>query len=83
MGIKEKLEKKKQELLEQMQRGRERTEQAKAEKLRRKQKRFKEMKPGARQAMVEGLIMHKKPWDVAKDEYNRRKYEREKKYGKD
>lgn len=82
MSIKEKLLKKKKELQEQYQRGKERTKQKEAEKLRKKSKRMKNMKPGAKKAIVEGLAMKKKPWEVAKDEYERRKFEREKKYGK-
>ena len=63
----------------QMQRGRVVTEQMKAEKLRKKINKRIDMKPGARQAIVHGLVMKKKPMDVMKEEYNRRRFEREQK----
>jgi len=56
------------------------SEQQRAERLRRKNKKIKTMKDGARKAITEGLIQRKTPMQVMKDEYVRRKYEREKKY---
>ena len=61
------------------QRGIERTEQQKAEKLRKKQNKMVNMKPGARKAIIEGVALKKNPLDVMKDEYERRKYERKQK----
>jgi len=79
MSLKDRLLKKKQEMLDQMQRGRERTEQMRAEKLRRKANRLSSMKPGARRAIIEGVAMKKKPLDVMREEYSRRRFERENK----
>jgi len=79
MGIKDRFLKKKQEMQDQMQRGREVTEQMRAEKLRKKVNKVKNMKPGARKAITEGVAMKKHPMDVMREEYNRRKYEREQK----
>ena len=53
------------------------TEQVKAEKLRKKQNRLKDAKPGAITAIRSGLVTHANPLDVMKEEYERRKYERE------
>lgn len=80
MSLRDRLEKKKQQMLEQIQRGKERTEQQRAEKLRKKHERITTMKPGARKAITEGLAMKKKPWEVARDEYERRKQARKEKY---
>jgi hypothetical protein len=80
MSWKDKLNKTKQKMQEQIQRGREITEQQRAEKLRRKADKIINMKPGAKRAIVEGFAMKSKPWDVARNEYVRRKHEREKKY---
>jgi len=82
LGLKDKLLKKKQKMREQIRKGREISEQQKAERIRKKIKRFEELKPGTRKTMTEGLIMRKKPWQVMREEYRRRKFEREKKYGK-
>jgi len=79
MSIKEKLLKKKQDLQEQYQRGKERTEQMKAEKLRKKANKLSNMKPGARKAITEGMMAKKSVMQVMKDEYARRKYDRESK----
>jgi len=70
---------KKKELQDQYRRGVERTEQMKAEKLRKKANKLKHMKPGARKAMIEGVAMKKSPMAVMRDEYSRRKYERQQK----
>jgi hypothetical protein len=78
LGWLEKLRLKKQLMLEQMDRGRVVTEQMKAERLRRRSDKLFNMKPGARKAIVEGLKLHKSPLQVMKDEYDRRKFEREK-----
>ena len=82
MRILDKLKNKKQQMLKQIQRGRERTEQEHAEHLRRKINKVTKMKPGAERAIAEGLMGRKKTWDVMREEYERRKYEREKKYKK-
>lgn len=82
MSIKERLLNKKKQLQEQYQRGKQVTEQMKAERLRKKANRLSSMKPGARKAMVEGLATRSKPMDVMRREYERRKYEREQKYKK-
>ena len=63
-----------------MQRGRERTEQERAEKLRKKVTKIQNAKPGAVTAVRKGLLTKASPLDVMKEEYSRRKYEREKKY---
>ena len=83
MSLKDKLLKKKKDMQEQMQRGRIVTEQMRAEKLRKKQNKYKDMKPGARKAIHDGMVMRKSPLDVMRDEYSRRKYEREQKYKDD
>ena len=80
MNLKEKLEEKKRKMQEQMQRGRERTEQERAEKLRKKVTKIQNAKPGAVTAVRKGLLTKASPLDVMKEEYSRRKYEREKKY---
>ena len=79
MKLLDKLNEKKQKMLEQIQRGKERSEQEHAEKIRRKSKRLQSMKPGVRKTMHEGLAMRKKPLDVMRDEYERRKKRREEK----
>lgn len=81
-SVKKKLEEKKKKMQKQIQRGRERTEKQRAEKLRRKANRIINMKPGAKRAIFEGLASKSNPVDVAKSEYYRRKYEREKKYNR-
>lgn len=77
MGLLDKLKNKKQKVLDQMQRGREVTEQMKAARLRCKSDKLFNMKPGAHKAIVEGLKLRKTPMQVMKDEYDRRKLERE------
>lgn len=79
MKLLDKLKEKKKSMQDQMQRGRERTEQMKAERLRKKMDNLLHMKPGARQAIVHGLAMKKHPMEVMKEEYSRRKFEREQK----
>ncbi len=79
MGLRERLLKKKQKLLAQMEKGRKVSEQMKAERIRKKVKRVSDMKPGAKRAIVEGLMMHKSPVEVMREEYERRKYKRMKK----
>lgn len=58
------------------------SEQQKAERIRKKRKKLSSMKPGARKAITEGLLLNKGVSDVMKEEYNRRKYERRIKYQK-
>jgi epoxyqueuosine reductase QueG len=82
MSIKERLLEKKRKMQEQYQRGKQITEQMKAERLRKKANKLSSMKPGARKAISEGLATRSKPLDVMKREYERRKYEREQKYKK-
>jgi len=82
MSLLEKLSRKKDEMVKQMRRGREVTEQMRAEKLRRKQKKLADMKPSTKRTILLGLKNRSSPLDVMKEEYSRRKYEREKKYGK-
>lgn len=79
MGLRERLLKKKQKLLAQMEKGRKVSEQMKAERIRKKVKRVSDMKPGAKRAIVEGLMMRKSPVEVMREEYERRKYKRMKK----
>lgn len=62
-----------------MKRGIERTEQMKAEKLRRKQNKLLNMKEGTKKTMLIGLQTKKKPFEVMMEEYERRKKLREKK----
>jgi len=63
----------------QIQRGKEITEQMKADKLRKRQNSLKDAKPGAVTAIRSGLVTRASPLDVMKEEYNRRKYERKNK----
>lgn len=82
MGLKDirkKIEEKKKKMQEMIQKGKERTMQQKAERARKKINKYQNMKPGARRAIVEGRMMKKGPLAVMKEEYYRRKYEREKK----
>ena len=79
MKLLDRLKEKKQKMQSQMQRGRVVTEQMRAEKLRRKINKRIDMKPGAGQAIVHGMAMKKSPMDVMKEEYSRRRYEREQK----
>jgi len=64
----------------QIEKGREVTQQMRAEKLRKKMNKLKDAKPGAVTTMRKGMIAKQSPIDVMKEEYSRRKYEREKKY---
>lgn len=82
MGLRAKLEEKKKQLQAMKDRGRVVTEQQKAEKKRNLKHRIKHMKPGARHAITEGLMTRSNPMTVMKQEYSRRKYEREQKYNK-
>lgn len=82
MKLLERLNKTKLKMQKQIQKGKEITEQQRAEKLRQKRKRYSNMQPGARKAITEGILFNKSVKDVMKDEYNRRKYEREIKYQK-
>lgn len=82
MGLKDKLFKKKQELLDEIQKGKEISEQKRAEKLRSKYQRIVNLKPGAKKTLLEGLSMGKSIKQVMNEEYHRRKDIREKKYDK-
>ena len=64
----------------QIQRGREVTEQMRAEKPRKKNDWIDNTKPGSIRAIRVGLASKANPLDVMKEEYYRRKYERENKY---
>jgi len=77
--LKERLQNKKKELKDQFERGKEVTRQMQDEKRRKKVNKLANMKPGARKAITEGLIAKKSVTQVMKEEYERRKYEREKK----
>jgi len=83
MGLRERLEMKKQKMLEQLDCGRERSLQMEDERRRKKANKVANMKPGARRAIYEGLIARKGPLDVMKEEYVRRKYGRQQKQKKD
>ena len=61
-----------------IQKGKSRLEQDKIRRQKQKINDLVNMKPGARKAIKAGLIMKKKPLEVMRDEYERRKYEREK-----
>lgn len=54
-------------------------EQLRAERLREKQKRVSELPPGVKRTILEGLMYRKSPLEVMREEWDRRKYEREKK----
>ena len=70
------IEKKREELLE----AKIEYEKRKAEKYREKVEKINKMKPGAIKAIKEGLLYNKTPLQVMKEEWERRKREREKKY---
>lgn len=61
----------------QMQRGIEVSRQMHDEKQRRKLEKMRTVEPGT---VKYGLYHRQNPWDLMKDEYNRRKQERKKKY---
>lgn len=69
----EKLEKRKRELQERLQKARMDSEQDRARKLREKKHRVKGMKPGAKRAILEGLMYRKSPLEVMREEWERRK----------
>jgi len=82
MGLKslrKKLEEKKHRMQEQVQRGREKSLQMEDERRRKRANKLASLKPGARRAIHEGLLARKSPVDVMKEEYSRRKYERQQK----
>jgi len=72
----EKIKKKKKELSDQMQRGREVTEQMKAERLRKKGKRMSRYEPGT---IRYGIAHKQSPIELMGDAYQRRKEKREEK----
>jgi len=59
-----------------IQRGKEITEQKRAENARKKIKRLQNAKPSAITTMRKGLVSKSSPIDVMKEEWHRRKYER-------
>ena len=63
----------------QYQRGKEITEQMKAERLRKKQNSLVDAKPGAVTTIRRGMFTRANPLDLMKEEYTRRKYERDNK----
>lgn len=63
----------------QYKRGKEITEQMRAERLRKRQSNLVDAKPGAITAIKRGMFTKANPLDVMKEEYVRRKYERENK----
>ena len=77
MGWKDKLNGYIRSKREQMQRGVKVTQQMKAERQRKRTNKLIDAKPGAVTAIRKGLSTRSRPMDVMKDEYSRRKYERE------
>ena len=75
MSWKDKIFEKKEKMQKKLDRAREESEQAKAEKRRSKIKKVQNMKPGARKAISEGVMLRKSPMDVMREEYERRKQE--------
>lgn len=82
MGLMDKLFKKQQELRDRLQKGRIFSEQKRAEKLRHRHQKLVDMKPGAKKTLLTGMALNKKVLDVMKEEYDRRKFLRDKKYNK-
>ena len=78
MRMRDKLMLKKKKLSDQMERGREVSIQKRDKRRRKKIDKLTNMKPGARQAIAHGMAMKKHPLDVMKEEYSRRRKEREK-----
>ena len=79
MKLMEKLNAKRSKMQKQMRKGMEITEQMKAEKKRKRLNKMVNMKPGAKQAIVHGIAMKKKPLEVMREELDRRRFEREQK----
>ena len=63
-----------------IQKGKEVTQQMKADKLRKKMNKLADAKPGAVTTMRKGIMTKQSPIDVMKEEHSRRKYERNQKY---
>jgi len=61
-----------------IEKGRSQLQKDKVERAKKKANKLANMKPGARKAITEGLASRKGPMQVMKEEYERRKYEREK-----
>jgi len=61
----------------QIQKGKEISAQKQAERQRKKIRRIQDAKPSALTTVRRGLITNAKPWEVMKEEYYRRKHERE------
>ena len=80
MKLLTKLKEKKDKLKKQYDRGKEVTQQMKAEKLRKKVNKLADAKPGAVTTMRKGLMAKQSFIDVMKEENSRRKYERDQKH---
>ena len=74
MGLKERLEQKKKKMQDQIKRGRDRTEQQKAERIRKKKQRAKHYEPGT---IKYGLHHRQRIGTVMKDALDRRRKRRE------
>lgn len=72
MKILEKMKKKQIEMQQKVQKGRMISEQERAERIRKKKKQIKDMKPGAVKTIREGLMYRKSVLQVMKEEYDRR-----------
>ena len=79
MKLIDRLNAKRSKMQKQMRKGMEVTEQMKAEKKRKRLNKMVNMKPGARQAVVHGIVMKRKPLEVMREEYDRRRSVREQK----
>jgi len=79
MSLLDKLKENQAKYKAQMQRGKEVSQQMKDKKQRDKLKKAMDRKPGAIKAITDGIVLKKTPWQVMRDEYNRRKFERENK----
>lgn len=82
MNLKQKLEAKKKKIQDQMERGRERTQQKHAEDIRKKGESLANAKPSAITTMRQGLVMKQNPLEVMMSEYSRRRYERKQRFKK-
>jgi hypothetical protein len=80
--LKTKMGKKRKEITKKVLRAQQESEQHRIARSRRKINKVANMKPGARKTIHEGLISNKTPLEVMREEYSRRKYEREKRFNK-
>jgi len=78
MSLKNKLDKLKKKKNELMHKGSIVTEQKRAEKLRRKKNRIKNMKDGTRKRFTQGVLTRQSPLEFMKTEYQIRKSKRKK-----